>query len=199
MSRHRPTSDEQRVFVFAVRVDPARVRLCLAHSLDHVSRDAFAKAVYGLRLEFGGVVELHRPGTDQRLIEEVFVIRGRRGLVVDDQPCGDGSASPTDEHAFPTPSASRRARQSACERPRRAWCRGSLSPASRAASDGTASCVILWKAATVVPKRVGSPPTSLLRDQSVVAVEGRILDALRRHRAGVLLEFHRQPPYFAPL
>ena len=40
------------------------------------------------------------------------------------------------------------------------------------------------------PNLEGSPPTSFSESEGTVAVEGRVLDTLGLHRAGVLLELH---------
>ena len=119
------------VLVGLVRMAPARGLLRLAHRLPHVGDDALAVGVEARRIEPGVPVSSTGQLAEQRLVEEVLVLRPRRR--VGRRPCGASAGS--------TPSSAGRARRTAPA--------SSASAASRAraSSPRLVSCVAV---ATIV-------------------------------------------------
>ena len=64
--------------VIVVRVQPTRVDLGLSHRLDHVTGDPLLHSCQALV-----VVRVERPGADERLIEEILLVRVRSERAVD--------------------------------------------------------------------------------------------------------------------
>ena len=111
-----------RRLVLLVRAQPAGVDLRLAQRLRHVGDDAIAKG----RLRAG--VGLERPRADQRLIEQVLLVRVRRQRAADLGLEAAVHRPPARDARLSTRPASPTARSAARARPRRAWCRASTSP-----------------------------------------------------------------------
>ena len=122
-----------RLLIGLADVHPARVTLGFAQGLASVFGDPLAKALDRCRIR-RTAEKLVRPGAEQRLQQQVAVVRVRRPdlVEVDEQRLASWHRSARPPR--PTPAASRRVRAGARAHPRRAWCRGSRSRSWHAAS-----------------------------------------------------------------
>ena len=80
-----------------------------------------------------------------------------------------------------------------------AWCRAWTSPAMHWVQCRRRIKFFWWNCRGVNPNSSGSPAHIVERCQRIVAVKGRILDALRHHRPRQLLQAHHEQAALGPL
>ena len=137
---------------------------------------------------------LERPRADQRLVDAGTP----RSHPAPSAPVDLGlepavQRPPSRDRALPRAGQSPTARSAARARPRRAWCRASPSPTAPAGQLPLplGHPVVHRRRIEAELRRIGADLVQ--REQPVVDVERRVLDALRRDRAGDLLELADEP------
>ena len=138
-----------------------------------------------------GLVEhLDRPGADQNLVEHVFVVAIRRRAAFDIAAAGAQDPAPGRDLPAHSSGISER---TASLRPRVLAALGVMRRAGQhrvRPVRGALGVGLVKGAPAAMPNRSGAPPTSFSATNRLIAIEGRVLDALGHHRPGVLLQPH---------
>ena len=175
-----PGEAQGGLLVGLVLVQPAAALLALAQGLDDVALAPLVEGLEAARRRSVGGPAARRRRAPGRACTRPWDADRRAGW--------PRSARASRGRPPPTPPAARRARPAGRGRPRRAWCRGWRWSAWSCGHRSSRSMFSAWSFSGVTPMRVRLAADLVERQQAREAVEGGVLQRLRHHRPGELLE-----------